>query len=142
MPESDHFIDVARAQGFRAEAAEAALAALRARLAARGVQTQRFYGYRTAGDASGTAAGGGAAQRLRLLLVFQSADAALGFAQRNRLGRSPRLVALSLSQALAALLQRPAIQALLIADEPVEDASPGLPPGLRLEREALIDLLR
>ncbi len=142
MSEGNRFIDVACAQGFSAEAAEAALAALQARLAERGVQPRQFYGYRTAGDASGATAGSGEARRPRLLLVFQSADAALGFAQRNRLGRSPRLVALSLSQALAALLQRPTIQALLIADEPVEEDTPGLPPGLRLEREALIDLLR
>lgn len=142
MPESDRFIDAACAQGFSGAAAEAALATLQARLAERGVQTRHFYGYRTAGNASGAPESGGEARRSRLLLVFQSADAALGFAQRNHLGRSPRLVTLSLSQALAALLQRPAIQALLIADEPVEDAAPGLPPGLRLEREALIALLR
>ncbi|MCS6881053.1 MAG: hypothetical protein RMK84_01800 [Oscillochloridaceae bacterium] len=142
MPESDRFIEVARAHGFSAEAAAAALATLQARLAERGVQTRRFYGYRTTGGASGASEGGREAPRPRLLLVFPSADAALGFAQRHRLGRSPRLVALSLSQALAALLQRPAIQALLIADEQAEEAAPGLPPGLRLERKALLDLLR
>ncbi|MFQ3664184.1 MAG: hypothetical protein SNJ69_17550 [Chloroflexaceae bacterium] len=141
MSERDHFIAVARAQGFSAEAAEAALAALHARLAHRGVQARRFYGYRTAGGASGATEGGAAAQRPRLLLLFQSADAALGFAQRNRLGRSPRLVALSLAQALAALLRHPAIHALLIADEPAEESWQGLPPGLRLEREEFIDLL-
>ena len=80
--------------------------------------------------------------RPRLLLAFQSADTALSFAQGAGLGNSPRLIALSLSQALAALIQRNTISALLIAAEDDPAITPhGLPSGLRIERATLIELL-
>lgn len=142
MSDSDTFVAAARRQGFSAEAAEAVLQTLHMRLTARGVRGRRFYGYRTASDSSSGAGNEDrSSQRSRLLLVFQSADTALGFAQRHRLGRAPRLVTLSLAQALTALLLHPAIQALLIADEPLDATTPGLPPGLRLDRTALMEWL-
>jgi hypothetical protein len=143
MPDSPLFIEVARQQGYTAEAAYAALEAVRARLAALGLSATRFYIYRTgeSGVAGGGAAGS-ATGRPRVLLAFPSADAALAFAQHGGLGRSPRLIALSLSQALAALIQRPSIGALYLAEDGELMVEPGaLPPGLRLERTALIELL-
>jgi hypothetical protein len=144
MPDSLLFIGVARQQGYSEEAAHAALAAVRARLDEAGVAVQRFYIFRT-GDGG---VGGGdpgpsePAGRQRLLLAFQSADAALAFAQGAALGASPRLVALTISQLLAAMVQRPAIGALLVADEGEAPARPGqLPTGTRIERAALIELL-
>ncbi len=141
MSEPDPFITAACRQGFSAEAATAALATLRLRLAEHGL-AERLYAYRTAERGPGGAqAGGEATRRPRLLLAFQSADAALSFAQHHGLGRSPRLIALSLPQALTVLLQRSNISALLIADEPAEALPSGLPPGLRVARDTLLDLL-
>ncbi|NTU81738.1 MAG: hypothetical protein HGA45_20565 [Chloroflexales bacterium] len=144
MPDSILFIAVARQQGYSVQAAQAALAAVRARLAEGGVAARRFYIYRTGDGGVGGGEGptGEALGRPRLLLAFQSADAALSFAQGAGLGKSPRLIALSLSQALAALIQRPVIGALLIAAE--DDSAVALntlPSGLRIERATLIDLL-
>lgn len=145
MPDALHFIGIARQQGYSPGAAQAAFAAVRARLSAAGVVAQRFYIYRT-GD-GGVGGGDGAAipspsERPRLLLAFQSADDALAFAQGGGLGASPRLASLTLSQALAVLIQRPAIGAILIADESDGPARPGrLPSGTRIERDALVDLL-
>lgn len=144
MPDSLLFIGVARQQGYSAEAAHAALGAVRARLRAAGVAAQRFYIYRTGDGGVGGGEGGAGepAGRVRLLLAFQSADEALAYAQGSGLGASPRLIGLTLSQALAAMIQRPAIGALLVADEGGGPAAPGtLPAGTRIERAALIELL-
>lgn len=144
MPESAHFIGAALQQGYSARAAQGALKAVQARLAEGGVARQRFYIFRTgdSGVGAGEAQPGEVPGRPRLLLAFQSADTALAFAQGAGLGASPRLAALSLSQALAALIQRPTIVALLIATEDDQPAAPNsLPHGLRLERAALIELL-
>jgi hypothetical protein len=144
MPDSLLFIGVARQQGYSEEAAFAALAAVRARLDEAGVAVRRFYIFRTGdgGVGGGDGGGGELSSRPRRLLAFQSADSALAFAQGAGLGASPRLIALTLSQILAALIQRPTIGALLVADE--TDAPPppgGLPSGTRIERSALIELL-
>ncbi|MFV9503484.1 MAG: hypothetical protein AB4911_02845 [Oscillochloridaceae bacterium umkhey_bin13] len=142
MPDSLIFIGVARSQGYPPEAAVAALAAVRARLAEAQITTRRFYIYRT-GD-GGVGSAGATSQssgRPRLLLAFQSPDDALAFAQATGLGSSPRLVPLSLGQILAAIIQRPAIVALLIAESTLTPLIGGLPPGLRIERAALIELL-
>lgn len=141
MSESLLFIEVARQHGYSPEAAYAAMEGVQARMAAAGLPMGQLYIYRTGGSAG---AGGGAATpgRPRLLLAFPSADVALAFAQHSGLGRSPRLIALSLSQALAALLQRPSIGALyLVAEGDHELAPAALPPGLRLERSTLLELL-
>jgi hypothetical protein len=134
------FIEAAREHGFDAAASEAALAAVVVRLTEGGVAAGRLYCFRNAGGAGDGSANPAALARPRLLLAFSSADAALGFAQGRGLGRSPRLVTLSLAQALATMLQRPAIGVLLVAmDEPAERS--GLPPGVRVERDELLRLL-
>jgi hypothetical protein len=136
---AEPLIEAARAQGFAEDAAEAALATFQARLAAQGLTAARLYCFRTGGGGSGGDTPTPPA-RLRLLLAFSSADAALSFAQRKGLGRSPRLITLSPAQALAALLQRPAIGALLVADDAAAEHS-DLPLGVRLERAELLALL-
>ncbi|PDW01646.1 hypothetical protein [Candidatus Viridilinea mediisalina] len=144
MVESPLFIEVARQHGYSAEAAHAALEAVRAHLVAAGLVPTRLYIYRSS-DGGLTGAGSLGApplSRPRVLLAFSSADAALAFAQRGGISRSPRLVALSLSQALATVLQRPSIAALYLAAEGDYLISPGtLPPGLRIERSDLFQLL-
>lgn len=142
---SDHgpFVELARREGFSPAAAAAAQAAVEARLAARGPAPRRLYCFRSRGGGgpAGDAAGGPPA-RPRLLLLFPDADSALGFAQRHGLGPSPRLTALTLGQALAAMLQRPAIGALLIVGrDEQQPAAAGLPAGLRVERAELLALL-
>jgi hypothetical protein len=143
MPDSLLFIGVARQQGYSVAAAQATLAVVAARLREEGVIARRFYIYRT-GDAavSGESGPSEPTGRQRVLLAFQSADAALAFAQAAGLGPSPRLIALSLSRLLAVLVQRPTIIALLVAAEGDAAAEPGhLPPGTRVERTALLELL-
>jgi hypothetical protein len=141
--EAQIFVALASSQGFAAATAEAALAAVTARLAGRGEAPRRYFCFRSAGG--GGRAGGPAPARPRVLLLFPSADDALGFAQGRGIARSPRLMTLSLAQALAALLQRPAIGALLVADRAADGATEGgaagLPPGLRLERAELLAML-
>jgi len=144
MPDSLLFVSAARDQGYSVHAAQAALAAVLARLAEHGITVRRFYIYRTGEGAmgGGEATASETSARPRLLLAFQSADTALSFAQGAGLGNSPRLIALSLSQALAALIQRNTISALLIAAEDDPAITPtGLPSGLRIERATLIELL-
>lgn len=143
MSDSLLFVGVARRHGYSVAAAQAALAAVRARLSEGGVVARRFYIFRTgAGGVGGEPAPGESTGRQRLLLAFQSADAALAFAQGAGFGASPRLVTLTIGQLLAAMVQRPAIAALLVAHEGDAPARPGqLPPGTRIERAALIELL-
>lgn len=86
--------------------------------------------------------GGGASagdSRPRTLLAFASADAALAFAQRNRLA-APRLRRLSLIQLVQAVLREPAIGALLLADDADGVPAPAgrLPGGARFERAELL----
>jgi hypothetical protein len=142
MSHATLFIGVAQQQGYSAEAAQAALTQTVERLRERGdpVPTS-FFIYR-AGVGAGEGSGSSTA-RPRTLLAFRSADTALVFAQRSGLARSPRLLSLSLPQLLAVLVQRPTIGTLVLADE--IDATLGantLPPGFRLERSALIELLQ
>lgn len=141
-------ISVAQQQGYAAQAAHAALAAvagqLRARLAHRwegSAETPSFYIYRTGGGNGGAAAE--QTSRPRQVLAFASADTAVAFAQRHGLGMRPRLVRMSLAQLLAALLQRPTIGAIRFVAEPDDDDLPetALPPGVHIERTALIQLL-
>lgn len=143
MTDSSHFSTIAQQHGFSGAAASAALAAIEGRLAGQGVATRRLLFFRSgAASATGAAGPSGAApQRPRLLLAFRSADAALAFAQRSGIGSAPRLVTLSLAQALAVLLQRPEIGALLIADDEGPRGPDGLPPGIRVGRDGLIELL-
>ncbi len=142
MPDSLLFIGAARQQGYSAHAAQAALEAVYARLVERQVAVQRFYIYRTSDGGGGEGQASESTMRQRVLLAFQSADTALAFAQSASLGSSPRLIALSLDQALAVLIQRPTISALLIAaEDDYTVAVNTLPSGLRIERASLIELL-
>jgi hypothetical protein len=135
------FIAVAQQHGYGEAAARETLATIAGRLAEHRLTARRLFCFRSGGaGAGGDGASAPPPARPRLLLAFQSADAALGFAQRSGLGAAPRLVSLSLEQALAALVQRPALGALLIADDS-ETTLRGLPAGLRIERAALIELL-
>jgi hypothetical protein len=141
MPDPSLFIGVAQQHGFGEAAAQGALATVAGWLVEHGLTARRLFCFRSGGRAAG--ADDGAAQppaRPRLVLAFQSADAALSFAQRSGLGAAPRLVSLSLEQALSALVQRPALGALLLADDS-ETIVRGLPAGLRIERAALLELL-
>jgi hypothetical protein len=142
MSESPLFIEVARQHGYSPEAAYTAMEGVQARLTAAGLPAVRLYIYRTGGSSGAEGGGTATPGRPRLLLAFPSADVALAFAQHSGIGRSPRLIALSLNQALAALLQRPSIGALYVVAEGDHELAPGaLPPGLRLERAALLELL-
>lgn len=132
------FIGVAQQHGFSAAAAHEALAHICAQLQQRGIDGSRFYLYRTAGGGVGAGGSETASTRARTLLAFSSADAALAFAQHYGLGASPRLLTLSLPQLLAVMVQRPTIQALLIATEQDRATTTGLPDGVRIEREVLL----
>lgn len=90
-----------------------------------------------------TAAGGSApppSTKPRTLVAFASPDAALAFAQRNRMadaGRPPRLRRLTLVQLIRALLREPAIEALLLADPEQDSVLGQLPPGIVLPQHEL-----
>jgi hypothetical protein len=85
-------------------------------------------------------------QRQRTLLAFPNPDAALAFAQHNRManeGRPPRLRHLTLTQLLRAMLREAAIVTLILVDADVPWPAPGLlPVGVVLTREALLARLR
>jgi hypothetical protein len=140
MGAASPFIAAAQEQGFGEAAARGALASVAALLAERQLTARRLFCFRSAGGGAGDGGAPPPPARPRLLLAFQSADDALSFAQRSGLGAAPRLIALSLEQALAALVQRPALGALLIAGDS-EAAAGALPAGLRIERAALLALL-
>lgn len=145
------FIGVAQQHGCSPHAARAVLDAITQQLRVRRLQVAGFqsstfhltpfYVYRTGGSGVGGDSGGSG--RPRLLMAFPSADSALAFAQHNQLGTTPRLLSMSVPQLLATLVQRASISAILFVDEPAE-APPGghLPPGLRLERITLLEMLK
>jgi hypothetical protein len=140
MRDGQPFVEVARQQGYEAAAAERAQAEVVARLQAGGLCARRYYCFRTRGVGGGNASQ--APSRPRLLLLFRDADDALSFAQASSLGAAPRLMVLSLAQALSMLLQRPAIGALyLAASGEVVHGGGGLPPGVRVERGELLAML-
>ena len=92
-------------------------------------------------------AGGRDTGRTRTLLAFRTPDAAFTFAQRNGLAGAaerPRLRLLTLLQLCHAMLQEPAIAALIVAAEDEEQpiAAGQIPPGMRLERAELVRRLR
>jgi hypothetical protein len=102
------------------------------------VGANHFYVFWTAGGA--TQAPG--ARRERILLAFQTPDAALAFAQHNRLQNvdRPRLRRLELIQLVGAALRAPAIVAILFVGE--EDHPTllvgQLPAGIRVARDELL----
>jgi hypothetical protein len=97
-----------------------------------------FYVFWTAGGAAQTPG----ARRERTLLAFQTPDAALAFAQRNRLQHvdRPRLRRLELIHLVGAVLRAPAIVAILfVGEEDHATLSAGqLPPGVRVARDELL----
>ena len=104
---------------------------------------ERFYIFWTGGRGGGASGVG----RQRTLLAFPTPDAALGFAQRNNLGRAgeqPRLRRLSMLQLIQAMLREPTIGALLIVDDSEDQPAPAgqLPHGARIERADLLRRLR
>ena len=112
-------------------AARALLTELRAQAGA-----ERFYIFWTTGGA-----GAGASGRKRTLLAFPTPDAALAFAQRNGLGsrdEQPRLRRFALLQLIQAMLRKPAILALLLANDDDRPPAGQLPHGTRIERAELL----
>jgi len=96
-----------------------------------------FYVYWTSGDRAKPAG----QLRQRTLLAFLTADAAVAFAQRNRLyaTEQPRLRRLSLLQLVHATLRTPAITAILFAAEHSDQPPPGrLPSGAHVDRASLL----
>ncbi|NTW00354.1 MAG: hypothetical protein HGA19_03495 [Oscillochloris sp.] len=142
MDDAQLFMTAARQVGFGAEAALVALAWARERLGQDGVLPVRLYIFRSARQGGVSTESETLPTRPRVLLAFRSADAALGFAQIVGLGKAPQLAAMSLSQLLAALVQRPAIGALHLASEDDSAIHAGLPVGIRIERSALLDQLQ
>lgn len=143
MDDAQIFITVASQSGYGAAAAATALAWARNRLSAGGAVPSRLYIFRGASNSSeGTGQTPSSPSRPRVLLAFASADAALSFAQASGLASAPRLAAMSIEQLLTALIQRPMIHALLVADDGDSPHEAGLPAGLRIERAALLDQLQ
>lgn len=103
-----------------------------------------FYAYRIESPKlEGTSNASAANQRKRTLLVFRTGDDALSFAQRNRLGPTPRLLRLSLAHILATLLHRPALEAVLFVTIVDDHIKPGqYPDGIRVQRSHLLEALQ
>jgi hypothetical protein len=141
MQDNGIFVATAHKCGFPAPAARATFDVVVAMLRERGHTARTaFYIYRI--EKSGVS-NDGAGSRPRVVLAFATPDTALGFVQRHQLGPTPRLLRASLAQLLSVLLQRPAIGALLFADEPIECvAGSYLPRGLRLERAMVLKMLK
>jgi hypothetical protein len=129
--------DLADEYGADAAAVRTLLATLRERAGA-----DHFYVFWTVGGAAQSAG----ARRERTLLAFQTPDAALAFAQRNRLDDAdrPRLRRLGLIQLVGAALRAPAIVAILfVGDEDYPTLLAGqLPPGVRVARDDLLQSLQ
>lgn len=85
-----------------------------------------FYVYRLGDTPSG---GSGGAAKQRTLFAFRSGDDALAFAQRNRLGPTPRLLRLTLAQVLTIMLHRPSVEAVLFVADVDDDVRPGQRPA-------------
>jgi hypothetical protein len=130
--EDRQIADIADEYGATPEALRALLASLRAQLGA-----DYFYVYWTVGEGAKPAG----KRRQRTLLAFLTADAALAFAQRNRLhaAEQPRLRRLSLLQLVQATLREPTIIAILFAADHGEPPPLGhLPPGEHVDRASLL----
>jgi hypothetical protein len=129
--------DLAGAYGVGAHTLRALLATLRNQIGA-----GDFYVFWTSGKASRAPS----ARNARTLLAFPTPDAALAFAQRNRLNAAdlPRVRRLSLVQLVQAVLREPGITALVFVAEQDDPAPPPgrLPPGQRIEREDILRALR
>lgn len=85
----------------------------------------------------GNGAGGSAQRRSRTLLAFASPDAALTFAQRNRLSAGaggPRLRRLSLGRIILAMVRERSIGTVLIVRDADDQPAGQLPNGLSISR--------
>jgi hypothetical protein len=149
MDEIAIYLDTAQQYGYQQQPARRALDQVVAWLHERHPLRRQssahlaFYIFRSGSHPTEHAAAAVAPARPRILLAFTSADAALGFAQHASVAASPRLLRLSLPRLLAALIQRPAITALIFVDDLDErQTTTGLPDGFRLDRGALLALLK
>ncbi len=145
MDDAQLFIMAAQHAGFGAEAAAATLAWARGYLGDAGQPGQRLYIFRSSSNGTGTGELSSATPpaRPRTLLAFRNADTALSFAQKAGLGRAPRLASMGIGHLLAALVQRPSITTLIVADDDDDiTLHAGLPVGVRIERSALLDQLQ
>lgn len=143
------YLDTARHHGYQPHSARRALEQVAAWLNERfpcqqqAPETRAYYIFRSGSQAAESDATTTPPPRPRTLLAFTSADAALAFAQQATLTVSPRLLRMSLPRLLAALIQRPAITALLVVDDLDEHrTTTGLPDGFRLARGTLLELLK
>lgn len=94
-----------------------------------------FYVFRASGNGNTGSSG-----RVRQVVAFASADAALAFAQQNAPTSPVRLRAVSVTGLLTVLLQEQQIGAVVFIADDAATPPPGrLPEGLRLRRD---DLLR
>ena len=125
--------ELARSHGVSTSAARTLLTKLRAQAGG-----EEFYIFWTPKKSAGS----GGARRERTLLAFSNPDAALAFAQRNRLQAEdlPRLRRLALIQLAQAALRESSISAILFVTESDEPALKAgmLPAGLRIERDELL----
>lgn len=128
------FGEAARQQGATAARAADVLRDLAAHVA-----PGPFYVYRVGGEGSGSEGGESGSGKKRTLLAFQTADDALAFAQRNRLGPTPRLLRLSLAQLLTIMMHRPSVEAVLFVAIIDDAMRPGqFPQGRRVARAEII----
>ncbi len=149
MDEIAIYLDTAQQYGYQQQLARRALDQVMAWLHERyplrrqSPEHMAFYIFRSGSRSAEPADAAASPARPRILLAFTSADAALGFAQQATVAAAPRLLRLSLPRLLAALIQRPAISALIFVDDLDERrTTAGLPDGFRLDRGALLELLK
>ncbi len=137
------FLAIAQKEGFNLQRARVAYKTVEARLARIGYHANSFYYIYRIGKKNSQVGEGASTERLRVLVAFSSPDAAIAFAQRNRFRPTPRLHTLHLAHLLAAMLQSPAISALLIAEEHAEiEPDTQIPTIFRLNRTDLLAMLR
>jgi hypothetical protein len=147
------FLECAHKEGFSATTARRTYRTIQLKLERVGYAAQTtFYIYRTGHKPEGSefeseseseSGAGSSSKRPRWLLVFSSPDDALAFAQRKHLKPTPRLLPVQLVQLLMAMLQHPAINALIFTEE-YATVSPEthIPTLLHLNRTELIDMLK
>lgn len=138
MDDDQLFYEAAQQQGISSATADRILAHYRETIG-----PGSFYVYRIESPKPDGGTSAAPSQRKRTLLVFRTGDDALSFAQRNRLGPTPRLLRISLANVLATLLQRPSLEAVLFITSVEDHIKPGqFPDGVRIERSHLLAALQ
>lgn len=138
MDDDQLFYEAAQQQGITESMADRILARYRETIG-----PGSFYVYRIETPKPDGGTNAASSQRKRTLLVFRTGDDALSFAQRNRLGPTPRLLRISLANILATLLHRPSLEAVLFVIIVDDDIKPGqFPDGVRIERSHLLAALQ